>query len=363
MADPIQDAARPVVEPSTDQTWCPLLVIAASTPGGSDRASDGGPQPADPDAESSPSTAPDPSAAPDPAAGPDPSAALDPAIPSTANRCAASVPPAVVSLGQQRLVCFDQGHVDCPRFVRAMGSPRGASGRSGRPLATLPVAVATVQAVASTPDSPKADDPGSTAAGPPTDPNAAPVAPVTPVVRSTRRSGARRAGSRPRPILVASGILVAALIVAFAFTSLRGGLALPSAGASPGAEVGQSPSGSVAAASPVASPSTEASVGPTPSPSPSPTPSSSPSQAPSPTPSASPSPTPAASVPAAYAGLKPCPDAPDCYVYRIHPGDNLTAIAKRFGITVAALKAANPEIKDPSLLHVGDKIRVPLPRS
>jgi LysM repeat protein len=68
-------------------------------------------------------------------------------------------------------------------------------------------------------------------------------------------------------------------------------------------------------------------------------------------------------VPAAYAGLKPCPDAPDCYLYRIHAGDNLTAIAKRFGITLVALKAANPEVKDPSLLHVGDKIRVPLPTS
>jgi len=350
VADPIEDAARPVVEPSTSQVRCPLLVIPESTPGGSDRRSEPGPPPADPE------TAPASSAASS-------DVAVDLAIPSTANRCAASVPPAVVSLGQQRLVCFDQGHLDCPRFVRAMGSPRGASGRSGRPLATVPVAVATVQAIAATPAGPKVEDPGSTAAGPATDPNAAPIVPVAPVVRSTRRSGARRAGSRPRPIVVASGILVAALIVAFAFTSLRGGLALPSVGASAGAEAGQSPSRSAGAVSPAVSPSIEASVGPTPSPTPSPTPTPSPSQAASPTPSPSPSPTPAASLPAAYVGLKPCPDAPDCYLYRIHPGDNLTAIAKRFGITVTALKAANPEIKDPSLLHVGDKIRVPLPPS
>jgi LysM repeat protein len=39
----------------------------------------------------------------------------------------------------------------------------------------------------------------------------------------------------------------------------------------------------------------------------------------------------------------------------------MTGIAARFGITLAALKQANPEITDPSLLHVGDRIRVPLP--
>jgi LysM repeat protein len=39
----------------------------------------------------------------------------------------------------------------------------------------------------------------------------------------------------------------------------------------------------------------------------------------------------------------------------------MTSIAAKFGITLAALKAANPEIRDPSLLHVGDTLRVPLP--
>ncbi len=383
MADPTEDAARSVVDPSTSRVRCPLLVIPSMTVGGADRVPESVPPPADPDAGPDLSAASDPSAVPaaavvdrpgsEVAAGPDgpsrpveassavaPGAAVDPTIPSTANRCAASVPPAVVSLGQQRLVCFDQGHVDCPRFVRAMGSPRGASGRSGRPLATVPVAVATVQAVASTQTGPTVDATGTALPGS-VEPDASPIVPVTPVVRSTRRSGARRAGSRPRPIVVASGILVAALIVAFAFTSLRGGLALPSVGASAGAGVSPSPLGSTAAVSPVVSPSTEPSVTVSPSPSPSATPSPSPSGSASPSPTSTPTPSPAASVPPAYAGLKPCPDAPDCYIYRIHPGDNLTAIAKRFGITVIALKAANPEIKDPSLLHVGDKIRVPLP--
>ena len=39
----------------------------------------------------------------------------------------------------------------------------------------------------------------------------------------------------------------------------------------------------------------------------------------------------------------------------------MTSIAAKFGITLTALKAANPAIKDPSLLHVGDTLRIPLP--
>jgi hypothetical protein len=308
VADPIEDAARPVDGPSTPGSRCPLLLFVAAA---------------------------------DDAQGPE--TTTDQGVPSAAARCAAAEPAIALSLGQQRLVCFDQGHVDCPRFVRAMGSPRGASGRSGRPVVAAPIAVASVAAA-------------ETVAP------AAPIVPVAPVVRSSRRSGARRVGSRPRPIVVASVILVAALVVAFAFTSIRGGLALPPAAASGAAVV--SPS-----ASPALSPSLPPSPSEVPSPSPSEAPSASPSPSvgpsPSPSPSASPTvaPSPSASLPAAYQGLKPCPDADGCYLYRIHSGDNLTALAKHFGISIAALKAANPTIKDPSLLHVGDKIRVPVPKS
>jgi LysM repeat protein len=47
----------------------------------------------------------------------------------------------------------------------------------------------------------------------------------------------------------------------------------------------------------------------------------------------------------------------------VKSGDSLTGIAAKFGITLAALKKANPEVTDPSLLHVGDVIRIPLPPS
>jgi len=191
--------------------------------------------------------------------------------------------------------------------------------------------------------------------------------PVAPVMRST---GARQArpGGRPIPTLVAGGILVVALVVAFAFATIRGGLALPGGG--PGASdvvassIGPSPS-------PMPTPTAEPTPTVAPSPSPTPTPTAEPTTTPIPTPASTTTPTPepaatstpGASLPPAYVGLEPCPDRPDCYLYRVRSGDSLTAIAGRFGITPPALFAANPEIEDPSLIHVGDVIRIPLPTS
>jgi LysM repeat protein len=143
-----------------------------------------------------------------------------------------------------------------------------------------------------------------------------------------------------------------AVVAVLVFTTLRGGISLPSQ--APGSAAG---SVALATASPTPSPSPAPTASPSPTPSPSPAPTASPS--PSPAPTASPSPSP--SLPAAYQGLKPCPGSPACYLYRVHAGDSLTAIALRFGITLQALKAANPSIKDPSLLHVGDILRIPLP--
>jgi len=68
-------------------------------------------------------------------------------------------------------------------------------------------------------------------------------------------------------------------------------------------------------------------------------------------------------LPPAFAGLDPCPDRAACYLYTIRPGDNLTRVALRFGVTLTALRAANPEIVDPRLIHVGDLIRIPVPAS
>lgn len=47
--------------------------------------------------------------------------------------------------------------------------------------------------------------------------------------------------------------------------------------------------------------------------------------------------------------------------YRIRAGDTLAKVARRFGITVEDILAANPEIQDPNHIEVGQRIVIPLP--
>jgi 2',3'-cyclic-nucleotide 2'-phosphodiesterase/3'-nucleotidase len=75
-----------------------------------------------------------------------------------------------------------------------------------------------------------------------------------------------------------------------------------------------------------------------------------PTAAPSIAPSASPSPQPTP---------EPTP-APTQVVYVVKSGDQLSRIAKKYGVTVAAIQAAN-NIKDPNLIRVGQKLIIPLP--
>ena len=44
--------------------------------------------------------------------------------------------------------------------------------------------------------------------------------------------------------------------------------------------------------------------------------------------------------------------------YTVKAGDNLTAIARRNGTTILAILKLNPEIKDPNVIWIGQKIRV-----
>jgi LysM repeat protein len=98
----------------------------------------------------------------------------------------------------------------------------------------------------------------------------------------------------------------------------------------------------------VATPSGGPSGAPSVAPSPTPRPTTSPS--PPVSPSASPASSPAASTtPSA---------APSAATYRVRPGDNLSSIAARFGTTVAVLVKLN-DIKDPSLLRVGQVLKLP----
>ena len=147
-------------------------------------------------------------------------------------------------------------------------------------------------------------------------------------------------------------ILLGTLIVVIALLTSRGGLTLPAVStASPGLAA-QSPS--VVAASPTVSPSVPVSPSPTSSVATSTPPPATPS--PSPVPTASP-PFP----PDRLAVLTACPGVPDCYQYRIKPNDNLRTLAKFFGVDYPVLLAANPQITNPSIIHVGDRITIPLP--
>jgi nucleoid-associated protein YgaU len=59
--------------------------------------------------------------------------------------------------------------------------------------------------------------------------------------------------------------------------------------------------------------------------------------------------------------LPPCPDVPNCSLYTVRPGDRLSTIAGRFGITVPAILDANPQISDPNAIFSGKVIRLPHP--
>ena len=51
--------------------------------------------------------------------------------------------------------------------------------------------------------------------------------------------------------------------------------------------------------------------------------------------------------------------APSGTIYVVRRGDTLTAIAKHFNVSLAALRAANPDITNPRLLQVGHKLVIP----
>ena len=46
-------------------------------------------------------------------------------------------------------------------------------------------------------------------------------------------------------------------------------------------------------------------------------------------------------------------------VYTVRSGDTLWGIAKRYGVTLTALIAANPQIKNPNLIYPGDEVILP----
>ena len=57
--------------------------------------------------------------------------------------------------------------------------------------------------------------------------------------------------------------------------------------------------------------------------------------------------------------LPPPPACPNGFIYTVQPGDTLFLIAQRFGVTLQALIAANPQIPNPNVIFPGQQICVP----
>ncbi len=45
--------------------------------------------------------------------------------------------------------------------------------------------------------------------------------------------------------------------------------------------------------------------------------------------------------------------------YTVQPGDTLSGIAEKFGVSLQALEAANPQIQDPNRIFPGQVITIP----
>jgi hypothetical protein len=146
------------------------------------------------------------------------------------------------------------------------------------------------------------------------------------------------------PAVLASIVFVVlCAAVAIAFVAARGGLQMPVAASS---SQSAAPSGDASAvpATPAPTP-----VAATPAPTVAPSaPPATPTLAP-PTSAPTAAPTPFDPLFA----LPPCPDHPGCYEYLIARGDSLSGVASRYAIPVSTVLALNPEIIDPSTIVVG----------
>ncbi len=59
--------------------------------------------------------------------------------------------------------------------------------------------------------------------------------------------------------------------------------------------------------------------------------------------------------------IPPPPKKCSGFLYTVQKGDSLFQIGRRFGVTVAQLQAANPQIKNPNVIFIGQVICIPKP--
>jgi len=155
----------------------------------------------------------------------------------------------------------------------------------------------------------------------------------------------RRPRTMTTAILSSILLLVATMAAAISFVIARGGLDLPSPALPTEAAVLPTPT-----IVPLPS-TTPVPVSPAPSAAPTPSP------APTPTPTATPLPSPTSD---RYALLEPCPDQPDCWIYTVRAGDNLSSIANYFGIPLSVVYDLNPELRTQAL-RPGKEVILPPP--
>jgi LysM domain len=61
-----------------------------------------------------------------------------------------------------------------------------------------------------------------------------------------------------------------------------------------------------------------------------------------------------------YELLTACPGTPDCWIYVVRRGDNLSSIASYFGVSLKAVESHNPWTRTAGLV-AGQKLRLPAP--
>jgi len=81
---------------------------------------------------------------------------------------------------------------------------------------------------------------------------------------------------------------------------------------------------------------------------------------PSPIVTAAPTAAPTITPPTVEPSVTPEPSA-EVTIYVVKSGDTLYGIAKELGITLKALQAANPQVRDPRTMQVGEELVIPAP--
>ena len=260
------------------------------------------------------------------------------AVPDDANRCLASGPGLEQTHEWQQNACLVPAHMACPRYL--LGA------RVGSPAPAAPPSTAV-------PARPGAEPPVT----PPVEPIAYDEQPlVEPTAGDDDAVPAPVAEPEGRPsrtmtpaIVLSVLLLIGSAAAAVSFAAATGGLQLPTTPpvvavvASPTPEPTPAPT---IVATPV--PTLEVTAAPTATPTTVPTPTFTPTLAPTAAPTSD-----------RYALLEPCPSKPDCYLYTVRSGDNLSSIANYFGVPYDTVLKLNPNLSLP--IQPGEVITLPPP--